>query len=448
MSRAFQTFVKLKYRAPSQLSRSLVSQAFHCQEEWNARLVSPIFQKIKLGEFFVELDKKFSHEYRGSAVDVDIFAQAASSPADCEQLEELLYKLRRTPHTIFSPASTHHAAIRALLKAEEHPEGGEQVHHLVKMLEDRMNYGLFMDDYTTILLLDYMLENKRLLEGARIASQLMFQEESREGPGAVLGNLASWRYCKQARDVPWFFDTENPVDENPGEVIRVRVKGMVPNNYNDEHFDLKDGKIILGKTLVYLNNGDDNLNKSLRCLGYILSDKMDSAKSIEPFTISEEVLEIALEVAKSDDIKEFLSSLQTETNCVDDILLKRCQESLATSEAPIVDNQKKMYKEWSSNRDQMLEDEYKLLQRRGRLEAIQQTKEELAKEEEKLFFFENFDKLEIEKDEKDLAWRRTFPNRSFNSPGYFRKPRFVSKPGEERKISRVDRREIKRGPPK
>ena len=354
MSRAFQTFVKLQHRAPSQLSRSLVSQAFHCQEEWNARLASPIFQKIKLGEFFVELDKKFSHEYRGSAVDVDIFAQAASSPADCEQLEELLYKLRRTPHTIFSPASTNHAAIRALLKAEDHPEGGEQVHHIVKMLEDRMNYGLFMDDYTAILLLDYMLENKRLLEGARIASQLMFQEESREGPGAALGNLASWRYCKQARDVPWFLDTENPVDENPDEVIRVRVKGMVPNKYNDEHFDLNDGKIILGKTLVYLNNGDDNLNKSLRCLGYILSDKTDSAKSLGPFTISEEVLEIALEVAKSEDIKEYLSSLQTETNNVDDILLKRCQESLATSEPQIVDNQKKMYKEWSSNRDQML----------------------------------------------------------------------------------------------
>ena len=52
------------------------------------------------------------------------------------------------------------------------------------------------------------------------------------------------------------------------------------------------------------------------------------------------------------------------------------------------------------------EEEYKLLQRRGRLEAIQQTKDELAKEEEKLFFFENFDKLEIEKDEKDLAWRK------------------------------------------
>ena len=354
MSRAFQTFVKLKYRAQSQLSRSLVSQAFHCQEEWSARLASPIFQKIKLGEFFVELDKKFSHEYRGSAVDVDIFAQAASSPADCEQLEELLYKLRRTPHTIFSPPSTNHAAIRALLKAEEHPEGGEQVHHIVKMLDDRMNYGLFMDDYTTILLLDYMLENKRLLEGARIASHLMFQEESREGPGAAMANLASWRYCKQARDMPWFFETEIPVDENPDEVIRVRVKGMVPNNYNDEHFDLRNGNIILGKTLVYLNNGDDNLSRSLRCLGYVLGNKIDNAKSLGPFTISEEVLEIAQEVAQSDDIKEYLSSLSTETNNVNDALLKICQESLSASEASIIENQRKMYKEWSTNRDQML----------------------------------------------------------------------------------------------
>lgn len=354
MSRAFQTFVKLKYRAQSQLSRSLVSQAFHCQEEWSARLASPIFQKIKLGEFFVELDKKFSHEYRGSAVDVDIFAQAASSPADCEQLEELLYKLRRTPHTIFSPPSTNHAAIRALLKAEEHPEGGEQVHHIVKMLDDRMNYGLFMDDYTTILLLDYMLENKRLLEGARIASHLMFQEESREGPGAAMANLASWRYCKQARDMPWFFETEIPVDENPDEVIRVRVKGMVPNNYNDEHFDLRNGNIILGKTLVYLNNGDDNLSRSLRCLGYVLGNKIDNAKSLGPFTISEEVLEIAQEVAQSNDIKEYLSSLSTETNNVNDALLKICQESLSASEASIIENQRKMYKEWSTNRDQML----------------------------------------------------------------------------------------------
>ena len=132
------------------------------------------------------------------------------------------------------------------------------------------------------------------------------------------------------------------------------MKGMVPNNYNDEHFDLRDGNIILGQTLVYLNNGDNDLSKSLRCLGYVLSDKIDNAKSLGPFTISEEVLEIAQEVAKSDDIKVYLSSLPTETQNVDDVLLKICQDSIAASEASIVDNQKKKYKEWSTKRDQML----------------------------------------------------------------------------------------------
>ena len=59
--------------------------------------------------------------------------------------------------------------------AEDHPEGGEQLQHIVKMLEDRLNYGLFLDQYTTILLLDTCLDRGRLLEGARVASHIMLQ---------------------------------------------------------------------------------------------------------------------------------------------------------------------------------------------------------------------------------------------------------------------------------
>ena len=54
----------------------------------------------------------------------------------------------------------------------------------------------------------------------------------------------------------------------------------------------------------------------------------------------------------------------------------------------------------------LVEREYKALLKRGRIEAIQQTKDEMAREEEKLFFFENFDKLEMEKEEKIQQWRR------------------------------------------
>ena len=68
----------LRLRAPRLGTRNLVSAAFHCREDWAARLASPIFQRIKLGEFFVDLDRKFTNEYRGSAVDVDIFAQVVT----------------------------------------------------------------------------------------------------------------------------------------------------------------------------------------------------------------------------------------------------------------------------------------------------------------------------------------------------------------------------------
>ena len=36
-----------------------------------------------------------------------------------------------------------------------------------------------------------------------------------------------------------------------------RVK-VVPNDYQDDHFDLRDPDQILGKTLVHLNRGKDD----------------------------------------------------------------------------------------------------------------------------------------------------------------------------------------------
>ena len=43
------------------------------------------------------------------------------------------------------------------------------------------------------------------------------------------------------------------------------------------------------------------------------------------------------------------------------------------------------------------------------MEAISQTKVDLAKEEEQLFFFENLDRYEMEAEEKVRAWRKTLP---------------------------------------
>ena len=154
--------------------------------------------------------------------------------------------------------------------------------------------------------------------------------------------------------MPWYFESEVPVDENPDEVIRVRVRGHVPNNYTDEHFDLRDPDKILGKTLAYLNHeAGDSVGTSLRCLGLVMAGKGDAAKSLGQFTIVEEVLEIAQEFA-NDDTKEYLNSLPKENADVDDALLKKCKSCLKESEESIIENQKKLYKEWNQSRDTLL----------------------------------------------------------------------------------------------
>ena len=154
--------------------------------------------------------------------------------------------------------------------------------------------------------------------------------------------------------MPWYFDSEVPVDENPDEVVRVRVRGHVPNNYNDEHFDLREPDKILGKTLAYLNHeAGDSVGTSLRCLGLVMVGKGDTARALGQFTIVEEVLEIAQEFA-DDDTKEYLNSLPKESADVDDALLKKCKSCLKESEESIIENQKKLYKEWNQSRDTLL----------------------------------------------------------------------------------------------
>ena len=58
--------------------------------------------------------------------------------------------------------------------------------------------------------------------------------------------------------IDWFYPDEIQVDENPDEVIRVRVQ-TVPNKYTDDHFDLRDPDKIIGKTLLYFNKNSNDI---------------------------------------------------------------------------------------------------------------------------------------------------------------------------------------------
>jgi len=442
--RSLRRFVLREKWRENFFSRSIVSHNFQIKDDWDKRLEAPIFKKIKMGEYFFELEKKFTNEYKGSAIDVDIFANNVSTDTQTEHMEELIHKLRRTPHTVHTPDSTHHAAVRAML------EYGE-VEHLVKMLDDRLNYGVFMDEFSAILVLDKLLEMGENGAAARCASQLMLQEENYSLPIA-LGNLGCWRYFSSGRQAPWFYPEEITVDDDPDEVIRVRVP-VVPNNYKDNHFDLRDPDHILGKTLIYFNLGrEDVVGRSLSILGQHLYGDSDAVvKLLASGETVQPVLDwLSSTCADNEPIKLALAAAKSSHVDVDAVLVEECRHLEADSSGHLIQQQKQIYNTWIENREAELERQYDLMQREGRIEAIQQTKASLQQDEEKLFFFDNLDNFEMEKIEKFNAWRRTLPRTNWNMKNYPLGAHYKKRPdtGEGRKEARWEKREKKLGPPK
>jgi hypothetical protein len=61
--------------------------------------------------------------------------------------------------------------------------------------------------------------------------------------------------------------------------------------------------------------------------------------------------------------------------------------------------------------------QYEMMQRKARIETIEQTRLELAQAEERLFFFQHWDRYEMEKEEKVAQWVRTMPRSDWNLVG-------------------------------
>lgn len=140
-----------------------------------------------MNTFFYEIERKFAREKRGSAIDVDIFANRATSKPpilslvtlitlaplaedELEQLEELLFKFRRTKQTFLTSPGTIQATVRAFLN-------NNRTDNLMRMIDDRLNFGLFIDDYSHVLLLNHFLVNENWRDAAKVGVHMMLQEE-------------------------------------------------------------------------------------------------------------------------------------------------------------------------------------------------------------------------------------------------------------------------------
>ncbi|CAH0560842.1 unnamed protein product [Brassicogethes aeneus] len=381
--------------------RTFLSPAYYCNEVWEHRLNSPVLQKVNPEDLYNDVDQRYQKLKQISAVDVDIFTNSVNNNQFNGEILDLVHKLRLSADAYNALDSTSHAVIRTLMNYGNKSD-------LVDAIDDRLNYGLFLDSYTANLLLDTFWKERDYLQGARVASQIMLQEDFGVPLTDSLCLLHCYKYLEKPSEWPKYETVAEPEDE-----VKVRVK-YLRNPYDDDHFDLRDSNKIIGKTLVFLTKGkDDVLSKSFNVLGLALFGKNEEAAKVASSyekPLCKEVISLLPEDNKLD--------IKTESLEVEKLLISEVEKNINTSSETDIAKQCEVFSQWEQKRIEALNEQQKRYETQRRLETVKDLKEAIKEKETKLWFFENEEQIEL-----DIMAKRVFyPKKWF---GKKKKPRKI-----------------------
>lgn len=416
------------------LRRTFLSDAYLCRDLWQSRLTTPVLARVNHEALYYELEQKFQSKQKVSAIDIDIYANKLVDDSHIDEVADLLYKFRATEETSNALESTQHAVIRTYIEHSHYAE-------LIELLDNRVGYGLFLDDFTANLVLDRLVTTNEFKWAARIATILGLQEDFTNSITRSLALYACYRYVKGG-EIDHFDDLMPPTPEDPvatkkkkKDEIKVRVK-FLRNEFFDDHFDLRDSKRLLGKTFSILGlHSEAIVANSCKLLGWVLHEKYGKAlefvQSAKGTEISGEMLSLAekfLEKVENKEAEYYTELMEALGNTgsrfnvnkdsFEKLLLETINKSVAENEKNQIDAQNKIYTTWCELRQQRLDEELARLQRVKRIQDMERLSREMDQQEQKLWFFENEDKLDLQIDSKKVV----YPKRWF---GKKKKPRVV-----------------------
>ncbi|GAU90551.1 hypothetical protein RvY_02953 [Ramazzottius varieornatus] len=393
-------------------SYRFLPSSYHLEDVWQKRLTTPLMRDIRIEEFYVELRKKFEADKSGSPLDMDIFANGVVQPDSLLHLEELLAYFRKSRNTKFMRRSTSDAVVRAFMDQGYYEE-------LMKIIDNKVIYGIFLDYYTANLLMDKSLELKRYPDAVRVAIDFMLQEDFGH---PLTRNLSLYSCLAFLQNPDWTaLAPLNPPVPPPdtGEEVLVYVP-FLKNEFFDDHFDLTDPKARLGKTLMTAGaQSNDLLGRSARLMGAGLYKKWEkgvkiltnlNTASADNGTVLSEAVDSFLEALKQqpeppEDEKvaaerlswvgkaeELQRSLRPAGKLKEGKLLdlaeaevKKVVEQSAETD---ISTQQSLYEKWMTQRENEVNRQMRQFELTERLKQLQAKRQQLQAEEDVLFFFE------------------------------------------------------------
>ncbi|KAI6181891.1 hypothetical protein M3Y98_00878200 [Aphelenchoides besseyi] len=369
--------------------RFLLSNDFALNSQWNTRLDD--LKEFNLGssyDWITSVQKKFIGRSKGSAVDVDAAACLAVEHDQITDIVDLMYKLRHTENTADMLESTEYAVYRLLLKHGD-------LNILFKMLNDPINYGIFMNEHCCCVAIDQMLKAENFVGAAIVATHVFKQEMFSDELLNLLSiySLLKWLELPAEQRVLEIKeevvvkpeDTNRMMDE---EDITFRFPYLRPE-HNDELFDLNDPLKLVTKSLSWLSR---NLkSEELKTKISILVSELEAPKQTDESIAAEEG-------EKTEELKE--AEFRVDSKLVEaihqSIVANKDELEMATCKSQL-----KLFDEWRNRRRNLIKSQAQALNLRLRLQEINAEEERVKEEIELLNFFKNRVRWEDTAHEKD-----------------------------------------------
>lgn len=325
-------------------TRTFLSEAYKCTEAWNNRLNLPILQKVRIEELYNTIDQRFSRNDLVSAIDIDIFVNSISDDNYLSELRDILHKLRLTMETGKTLQSTQYTAIRCFMDNGQYDQ-------LVEILDDRLNYGLFLDEFTGNILLDELIKIGNFSSAAKVASFFMLQEDFENNEiTESLCMYACLKYLSTLQPETVAEIKVEPVVEaaptkkkKKEEEVKVRV-GFIRNPFFDDHFNLNDLKLLAGKTLVALTkNNTDAFSLNCQLIGWLYYKKVDKMQQVSKLIkdknmLLKDFLKVFKDAMELAHIKDDPETFQACTEILADLENTKCVDQPKSMEETLIEN--------------------------------------------------------------------------------------------------------------